>query len=153
LGDPLGDQVTLVSNFLHLPHMQDVITDTHFNARGRLGRLIAFIANLRHAGDADVVGLGVDQGSALGIDGHGIGRLFTGDNGFAWLVRPQGQPEHIRAGQPLDYPDVRVTGIGPDSRFDMRDFSVRKPAFEASATVHDGKLSLHGAPAYVPSAH
>lgn len=153
LGNPLGGQVTLVSDFLHLPHMQDVITDTHFNARGRLGRLIAFIANLRHAGHASVIGLGVDQGSALGVDGHGIGRLFTGDNGFAWLVRPQGQPVRIRTGQPLDYPAVRVTGIGPGSRLDMRDFSVQQPAFEANAAVHDGKLSLHGAPPSVSSAH
>ena len=75
--DPLGKSVTLVEGFLQLPNMQHLITDTHFHARDRLGRLIAFIANLRHAGHADVVGLGVDQDAALGVDGHGIGRLFT----------------------------------------------------------------------------
>lgn len=153
LGDPLGSGVTLVAGFLRLPNMQDVITDTHFAARNRLGRLIAFVANLRHAGHADVVGLGVDQGSALGVDGQGIGRLFTGDNGFAWLVRPRGLPAHMAEGQPLDYPAVRVTGIGPKSRLDLRDLSVRQPAFEASASVHDGKLSLHGVPPSASSVH
>ncbi|MEO7051996.1 MAG: cyanophycinase, partial [Rhodanobacter sp.] len=120
LHDPLGSGVTLVEGFLHLPGMQEVITDTHFAARGRLGRLIAFVANLRHAGRAEVVGLGVDQDSALGIDGHGVGRLFTLDHGFAWLVRPPAAPVRIEPGRPLDYLGVRVTGIGPHSRFDLR---------------------------------
>jgi beta-aspartyl-peptidase (threonine type) len=153
LHDPLGSGVTLVGGFLHLPNMQDVITDTHFNARHRLGRLIAFVANLRHAGHLDVVGLGVDQGSALGVDGQGIGRLFTVDNGYAWLVQPTSAPAHVEAGQPLDYRGVRVTGIGPRSRLDLRDLTVQHAAFEASADVRDGKLSLQGGPPPVPPAH
>ncbi|MEO8809591.1 MAG: cyanophycinase [Rhodanobacter sp.] len=153
LSDPLGSGVTLVAGFLHLPHMQDVITDTHFSVRNRLGRLIAFVANLRHAGHDKVIGLGVDQGSALGVDGQGIGRLFTGDNGFAWLVRPRGQPVHITPGHPLDYPDVRITGVGPNSRLDMRDLSVRQPAFEATATVDNGILSWRGTPPPMSPGH
>ncbi|MEO8778975.1 MAG: cyanophycinase [Rhodanobacter sp.] len=153
LRDPLGSGVTLVGGFLHLPDMQDVITDTHFAARNRLGRLIAFVANLRHAGHADVVGLGVDQDTALGIDGHGSGHLFTLDHGFAWLVRPSAGPARTEPGRPLDYLGVRVTGIGPHSRLDLRDLTVRQAAFEASADVRDGELSLHGGPAATPPAH
>ena len=51
--DPLGKAMTLVGDFMHLPNMQRVVTDTHFHKRDRLGRLIAFVANLRHAGHAD----------------------------------------------------------------------------------------------------
>ncbi len=69
LRDPLGEAMTLVGDFMHLPNMQHVITDTHFNIRDRLGRLIAFVANLRHAGKADMIGLGVDQDAALCVDG------------------------------------------------------------------------------------
>jgi beta-aspartyl-peptidase (threonine type) len=144
LGDPLGNGVTLVEGFLHLPHLQQVITDTHFNARGRLGRLIAFVARLRHEGHAAVIGLGVDQDAALCVDGHGIGRLFTINNGFAWLVRPDGQPARVAAGRPLDYAGTRVTGIGTQSRIDLRDFSVQRPVFEMIADVRGGKLDLRG---------
>ncbi len=42
LNNPLGKGVTLVDGFLHMQYLQQVITDTHFNTRGRLGRLIAF---------------------------------------------------------------------------------------------------------------
>jgi beta-aspartyl-peptidase (threonine type) len=95
LRDPLGKGVTLVGDFMHLPNMQQVITDTHFNARGRLGRLIAFVARLRHEGHAGVVGLGVDEGTVLAVDGNGIGRVFRLNNGFAWMVRPAGDPAGV----------------------------------------------------------
>lgn len=144
LADPLGKGVTLVDGFLHMPHLRQVITDTHFNARERQGRLIAFVARLRHEGHPDVVGLGVDEGTVLAVDGNGIGRVFTLNNGFAWLLRPQGQPARIEAGKPLDYRGVRVTGIGTQSRIDLRDLSVQRPVFETIADAHDGKLDLHG---------
>ncbi len=144
LADPLGKAVTLVDGFLHIPNLQHVITDTHFDARGRLGRLIAFVARLRHEGHPDVVGLGVDQDAALCVDGSGEGRLFTVNNGFAWLVRPNGLPSRIEAGKPLDYARIRVTGIGTQSRIDMRDLSVEQPVFETVADVRGGRLDLHG---------
>jgi beta-aspartyl-peptidase (threonine type) len=142
--DPLGKAMTLVGDFMHLPNMQHVVTDTHFHARGRLGRLISFVANLRHAGHADVVGLGVDQDAALCVDGNGIGRLFTIDNGFAWLVQPKGAPERIEAGKPLDYPGTRITGVGTQSRIDLKDLEVSRPVFDAVADVRDGELTVRG---------
>jgi beta-aspartyl-peptidase (threonine type) len=144
LRDPLGEAMTLVGDFMHLPNMQHVITDTHFNIRDRLGRLIAFVANLRHAGKADMIGLGVDQDAALCVDGGGIGRLFTINNGFAWLVQPQGAPDRIERGKPLEYRGTRIIGIGTQSRIEMHGFVVTRPVFEAVADVHDGALKVHG---------
>ena len=144
LANPLGKAVTLVDGFLHLPYLQHIITDTHFDARGRLGRLIAFVARLRHEGHPDVVGLGVDQDAALCVDGDGQGRLFTLNNGFAWLVRPDGPPSRVEPGKPLDYRGIRVTGIGTQSRIDLGNLDVQHPVFEAVADVRDGKLDRHG---------
>ena len=142
--DPLGKAMTLVGDFMHLPNMQHIVTDTHFHKRDRLGRLISFVANLRHAGHADLVGLGVDQDAALCVDGDGIGRLFTIDNGFAWLVQPKGAPDRIEAGKPLEYRGTYITGVGTQSRIDLKDFKVSRPVFAAIADVHDGELTLHG---------
>jgi beta-aspartyl-peptidase (threonine type) len=144
LADPFGSGVTLVEGFLHMPWLGQVITDTHFAARGRLGRLVAFIARLRHEGQAGVVGLGVDEATVLAVDGDGRGRLFANGGGHAWLVRPAGEPQRIAAGHPLDYADIRLTGIGPDSRVDMRDLDVQRPAFEGTAEVRNGRLTVHG---------
>ena len=142
--DPQGNAMTMVGDFMHLPNMQHVITDTHFHVRDRLGRLISFIAHLRHAGHADIVGLGVDQDAALCVDGNGIGRLFTIDNGFAWLVQPKGAPERIDAGKPLDYLGTRITGVGTQSRIDLDNLKVSRPVFEAIADIHDGELVVRG---------
>src|SRR6185312_12609740 len=119
--DPLGKAMTLVGGFMHLPNMQRVVTDTHFHKRGRLRRLISFIANLRHAVHADVVGLGVDFFLFKQKTAYDIGRLFTIDNGFAWLVQPKGSPDRIEAGKPLEYRGTHVIGVGTQSRIDLKD--------------------------------
>lgn len=145
LRDPFDSSITLERDFLHLPYLQQIVTDTHFGKRERLGRLIAFVANLRAQGHAQAIGIGVDEDTALCIDGAGIGRVFTRDDGKAWLVRPGAAPTRIDAGEPLEIRDVRITGIGRDSRIDMRDFGVERPAFERIADVGDGELVLREA--------
>ena len=144
LRDPLGPAVTLVDGFLRLPYLEHVITDTHFGIRHRLGRLITFVARLLNEGHTQAIGLGVDQDVALAVDGAGRGRLFPLHAGYAWLVQPVGRPPKLVADKPLDYRDVKVTGIGTQSGLDLRDFSVQRPAFEAKAEVRDGQLQLLG---------
>ncbi len=141
LKDPLGPQVTLVGDFLHLPYLDQVITDSHFGRRGRLGRLIVFVARLsKEHNRTGLAGIGVDENTALCIDGHGVGRVFTGRRGHAWLVRPQREADLIAAGQPLTFRDVPVVGIGPQSRLRLDGFAVEHPAFAAIYDVEQGRL-------------
>jgi cyanophycinase len=140
LRDPEGSAVTIVRNFLHMPFLAHVITDTHFMARNRLGRLIAFIARVRTTSDPRVIGLGVDQNSALCVDASGEGRLFTTNGGFAWLVEPQSRPM-LRPGIPLDYPSIRITGVGPGSVIDLKSMRINAPAFVKEISVAGGVLA------------
>lgn len=41
LMDPLGPANTIEGDFLHIPQLKGIITDTHFKERERLGRLFA----------------------------------------------------------------------------------------------------------------
>ena len=145
LRDPSGPGVTIVRNFLHMPFLAHVVTDTHFMARGRLGRLIAFIARIRTTSDSGAIGLGVDQDSALIVDEAGKGRLLTTKHGFAWLVEPQSRPI-VKAGSPLDYPLIRIIGIGPGSIIDLRTMRVSAPAFSKEVSVANGALLDAGSP-------
>jgi cyanophycinase len=146
LRDPLGPGMTLVGDFLHLPLLRDVITDSHFAKRDRLGRLVAFVARLRSEGVADVAGLGIDESAALCIDGDGISRLYPGvQDGFAWLVQPTQPPGRVEPGQPLELDAVRVIGIGAGSRLRLPGLEVQAPAFEKIATASQGKLVLREA--------
>ncbi|QAY80057.1 peptidase [Sphingosinicella sp. BN140058] len=148
LADPGGAAVTLVGDFLHMPRLAHVVTDTHFSARDRLGRLIAFLAKARQV-DPEAIGLGVDEGSALCVEADGTARLHTPDGGFAWLVEPQGRPA-LAPGMPLDWRRIRITGVGADSILDLGTMRVTNPAFSGEAEVRQGVLV--GAPGPGPAA-
>jgi cyanophycinase len=140
---PLAPAVTIDGGFLHLPFLSNVITDSHFAKRDRLGRLLAFIAKIAHeSGATDIIGIGVDENTALCIDAEGIGSLFTGSGGHAWLVKPQGKAEVTNANAPLSFHNVPVIGIGANSRLHAKGFTVDNPAFESIADVDKGRLSL-----------
>lgn len=70
--------ITLKNDFLNL--MQGYIFDSHFVERGRLARLLAFMARWKHDHDEDLIGIGVDDMTAFCID------LSDPDNaiGYAW---------------------------------------------------------------------
>jgi cyanophycinase len=138
LADPGGPAVTLVTDFLHMPRMAHIVTDTHFARRDRLGRLVAFVAKAR-LHDQRAVGLGVDEGAALCVEADGKAKLHTPPGGHAWLVQPA-KAARIHAGKPLDWESVKVTGIGPEGALDLNTLRVARPAFSGVARVTGGKL-------------
>lgn len=139
LSDPMGDAVTLVRDFLHMPRLAHIVTDTHFNERDRLGRLIAFVAKARATGDRTAIGLGVDEKGALCVDADGRATYRGPVNTHAWLVQPRGVPK-LTPGKPLDWADIRVTGIAPGGTIDLNRLTVPTPAFVGTAKVVAGKL-------------
>lgn len=139
LKDPMGPEVTMVRDFLAMPYLAHVVTDTHFSARDRLGRLIAFVAQTRATDDPAAVGLGVDEDGALCVEADGIGRFHTASSGYVWLVQPEGAPQAV-LGQPLDYAAVRVTTMGVDGEIDLKTMTITRPAFSGTASVQAGRL-------------
>ena len=141
LKNPTGPGLTLVDDFLHMPHLSHVITDSHFAKRDRQGRLIAFLAKLAHdTGRSDLVGIGVDEYTALCIDANGVGKVFSGSGGYAWLFKPQRGAVTYAAGKPLTFRAVPVTGAGTGSVVHLKDFRVERPAFHAVYDATDGTL-------------
>ncbi|WP_347260888.1 cyanophycinase [Rudaea sp.] len=144
LANPFDKGVTLESDFLHYRHLEDVITDTHFSQRHRLGRLIAFLARLdapaAGRGAGKIFGIGVDEKTALLIGADGIGRLTAGSAGSAWIVMPRHPASNLVAGKPLSMADIRLVQLGAASSFDLKTRGVSKPAAETTITIRDGKL-------------
>ena len=141
LRDPFGAHVTLVRDFLHLPFLGQVITDTHFGKRDRYGRLITFIARLaQEEKNLEILGIGVDEDTSLCVDRAGVGHVFTLNGGYAWLIRPRHAAATLAPGQPLTMPAVPMVAIGPDSRVDLSTFKVDRPAFEFMVEVKQGVL-------------
>lgn len=140
LANPDGPALTMVRGFLHMPHLANVVTDTHFNKRDRLGRLIAFVARARAAGDRDAIGLGIDERGALCVEKDGSARFYGPDGTYAWLVEPSGVPR-LTPGQPLAWAGIRVTGVAPGHSLDLRTLTVPVAAFRSTVSAHDGRLS------------
>ena len=117
--NPQGSGVTLVGDFLHLPYLSRVITDSHFAIRERWGRLLVFVGRLAsEQGDSGMTGLGIDEKAALCVDANGIGRVYSIGRGFAWLVRPLRAPDSLLAA-PFNFRDVPVVGLGEESGIDL----------------------------------
>lgn len=145
LANPFDQGVTLESDFLHYRYLENVITDTHFSQRHRLGRLIAFLARLNSASadraDGTIFGIGVDEKTALLIGADGIGRLAQGSAGDAWIVQPQKRATDLRAGRPLSMADIRLIRLDATGSLDLKTRTVRRPAAEATISIHDGKAT------------
>jgi cyanophycinase-like exopeptidase len=117
--DPLMPEIS----FTHLfswPPLRHTITDTHFKARDRFGRLVAFIARIVNdpRGTTPYYGIGIDQGSEVSVEPNGTAILrVDGKSGGAILIR--GGPVTLVRGKPLHY-TVWIAHLSKDgTRFDL----------------------------------
>ncbi len=74
LNDPFNHYITLDDSFLNL--VPNVLFDQHFVERGRFGRLIAMIFNAEFDLGKDIVGVGIDDRTAICIEPDGIGTVM-----------------------------------------------------------------------------
>jgi beta-aspartyl-peptidase (threonine type) len=138
--NPLGSGVTLVRDFLHLPHLSQVITDSHFGIRERWGRLLVFVGRLAtEQADSGITGIGIDEKAALCIEANGAGRVYSIGRGFAWLVRPMRAPDQVSKAR-FNFRGVPVVGLGAESSIDMNSFAVTLPSFELKVNVVNGEF-------------
>jgi len=142
LRDPFAPAVTLGSGFIAAPALAGILTDSHFAARQRLGRLVVFLARLRADGaPASLAGLGIDEATALCVEPDGSGEVFTEKEGRVWLVEAPEPPRTLAPGQPLEQTGVRVTGIGPGSRLDLPARRVTGPALRQVFAASAGRIT------------
>ena len=139
LANPYHSHVTLVNDFLRLPYLDDVITDSHFVARDRMGRHITFLARIVNDGwAAQARGIAVDEDNTVTVDEKGIARIY-GD-GAAYFTRTNGKPQQCVKNLPLTYRDVSVYRLSGDATFDLPAWA-GKGGVGYSVSAVDGVLS------------
>jgi len=94
--DPASKKITLGRDFLRVPHLDDVITDSHFSERQREGRLAVFV---RKIGGPGILGLGIDEKTAVLLDPEGRGRVVG--KGAAHVYRNGRPPQSYASGAEL----------------------------------------------------
>lgn len=89
--DPMSEKITLEDSMFKLPLLNNILTDTHFVMRDRMGRLISFLGRGHNQAKTLVNGLGVDEDTALLIDKSGTAKVWG--TGNVYLLRPTTQPQ------------------------------------------------------------
>ncbi|MCX4239339.1 cyanophycinase [Paraliomyxa miuraensis] len=105
LEDPYNFYMTMERDFLALPSLAGIITDTHLFERDRMGRLLGFLARIHADGwSNDVTGIGVDEATAVLVGPDGMGTVVGA--GHAYVVQADHAPTVCQPGEPLEYPGL-----------------------------------------------
>ncbi len=139
LKNPLGSIVTIEGKFLNLPFMEGILTDSHFKERNRQGRLVAFLAKAQNIAKKPLIGIGIDEETALCVDENGKAIIFSNKGGFAWKFENV-KPLNLKLNQPLNAEKIKVTGIGEGSVFYLKSKYVENPAFVREYDAKNGEL-------------
>lgn len=111
LNDPYHFRVTLDNDFLHIPFLEEVVTDSHYNRvqgddMDRKGRHVAFMARMVTDWDMDANGIGINEYTAVGVDENGIARVFGNPayEDYAYFLKiAGGSPEVCQTDTPLTW--------------------------------------------------
>jgi cyanophycinase len=121
LADPYNKNVTLGRDFLTLPAMGRVITDSHLDTRDRIGRLVAFLGRIVQDGWSGTArGLGVDVETALLVENGQATRVGLG---AVYFMQTVGLPEVCAPKKPLTYRNVGVQRLSGAGSFDLNNWA------------------------------
>lgn len=118
LPDCFAKSVVLDRDFLSLPHLEHLITDTHFVERDRLGRLLVFLARIQKDGWSRAPrAIAVDRETAVLVDPSG--RATVAGKNTAYFLRTTNAPDVCEAGKPLTLRGVNIYRINASGSFDL----------------------------------
>jgi cyanophycinase-like exopeptidase len=105
LGNPYHNNITLANDFLNVPFLEDVVTDSHYNNPDRRGRHTVFMARMNKDWEMNAKGIGINEYTAVGVDAEGIAHIFGNPNysDFAYFSKIVTSPELCESGQPLHW--------------------------------------------------
>lgn len=127
LANPFQPQVIVVRGFLKIPALCGLITDTHFHARNRLGRLLVFLARygVGH-------GLGVDQHTALLVEPDG--RAVAAGTGAVYAFDAERAARICAAGKPLTLGPVLVRRLTAGQTFNLHTWNGEGASYSLQVT-------------------
>ncbi|MGA3104002.1 MAG: cyanophycinase [Terriglobales bacterium] len=106
LSDPYNKRVTVIRDFLKIPGLENILTDSHFAKRDRMGRSLGFLARIAADGWSKAPReIAIDQASALLLEPNGQGKIVGTGLGVYFLEVTEA-PELCKPGQPLTLRNV-----------------------------------------------
>jgi cyanophycinase len=125
--------ITLRDDFLDF--FPGYVFDTHFGERGRFGRLVAFLENWQLNAGENIIGVGVDDLTAMSIDTNMIGTVYgtgsvnvfeVGENSFNFNEPSKVLANNVSVKQLLhgctyNFETKEIRGLVENSQIDIED--------------------------------
>jgi cyanophycinase len=103
--------------------LENVITDSHFANRDRMGRSLGFLARIINDGwSATPREVAIDEKSAVLVESDSKASIVGTGKG-AYFVRPPQPPQVCEKGLPLTFRAIRVYVVPSDGHFDLKTWS------------------------------
>lgn len=119
LPNPYHERVTLVRDFLVVPHLENTITDSHFAKRDRMGRSLGFMARiLQDDWTKNVREIAIDERSAVLVDADGKGTVVGSGRG-AYFMKPSNPPSVCQKDTALTFTEISVFHGPTGAHFDV----------------------------------
>lgn len=140
LANPYFERVTVVRDFLKIPHLESLLTDSHFAKRDRMGRTLGFLARIMQDGWSQTPReVAIDEKSALLVEADGKGRVVGGGKGI-YFLRPTQPPQTCKPDLALTFRDVAVYRVPSGAHFDLTSWT-GDGGTAYSLSVENGKIS------------
>jgi cyanophycinase len=139
LPNPYVERVTLDRGFLNNPMLENLLTDSHFAKRDRMGRTLGFLARIMQDGwSKSPREVAIDEKSAVLVEPNGKGTVVGNGKG-AYFIRPTRPPDVCKPGEPLTFDKIAVYKVPAGGHFDLGSWS-DDGGIAYSLTVTKGKI-------------
>jgi cyanophycinase len=119
LKDPYGNKVTISREFLRIPLLAGVITDSHFAKRDRMGRLLVFLARIIQDGWATRPrAIAVEEAAAVIVESDGQAKVIG--SGQVYFVTAANAPKVCRKNMPLEMTGFLVHRVLTGGTFNVK---------------------------------
>jgi cyanophycinase len=122
MASPFGPRIALDQGFLDIPLLKNVITDTHFAKRNRMGRMLVFLARIHQESSPTIRGIAIDERSAILVEPTGETRIIGPGRG-AWFISTSTASGALAANAPLTFGPYTVQKVVPGHAFNLKAWS------------------------------
>ena len=124
LANPYDPTVSLTNALFTVPGLSNIVTDSHFVTRDRMGRLVTFLARLQQDNRATAPqAIGVDETSAVGIAPGGAATVYGAGSGAYFLRVNFGVTRTCQAGTALGYTPIGTVHVPVGKHFNLSTWS------------------------------
>src|SRR5580658_6823812 len=123
LADPYTKRVTVVRDFLKVPGLENILTDSHFAKRDRMGRSLGFLARIVQDGWSKTPReIAIDEKSALLVEASGRAKV-VGTGLGVYFLQVTDAPQACKPREPLTLRNVAAYHAPTGATFDVRAWS------------------------------